>query len=162
MTSSSDWLYAGPSSSIPDLSTSTSPTSDTKFLSADSSTPPPCLILSLAASPPAALKPSAASLTIASEPQLLVFRYRSKIHAIDHSCPHQSFPLSDGSIYDIEDFGIVLSAGIACPKHGWTFDLFTGESDRGGYKLGVWDVEVRGEEVWVRRRPKKKRIGRGG
>jgi nitrite reductase/ring-hydroxylating ferredoxin subunit len=103
---------------------------------------------------------SSASLTIASEPQLLLFQYRSKIHAVDHSCPHRSFPLSSGSIYDIEDFGIVLSAGIACPKHGWTFDLFTGESDRaGGYRLGIWEVDVRGEEVWVRRRQKKKRIG---
>lgn len=48
--------------------------------------------------------------------------------------------------------------------------MFTGESDRGGYRLGVWDVELRKgegkggveegeakgeEEVWVRRREKR-------
>lgn len=68
-------------------------------------------------------------------------------------------------MFDIEDFGIVLSTGITCPKHGWSFDLFTGQADHGPYRLKVWDVELRevaaaggvtvaeGEkEVWVRRR----------
>ncbi|KAL1838435.1 hypothetical protein VTJ49DRAFT_2658 [Mycothermus thermophilus] len=41
--------------------------------------------------------------------QVLVFRYRGKIHAIDHQCPHSSFPLSQGVPFDIEDFGIALS-----------------------------------------------------
>ena len=52
--------------------------------------------------------------------------------------------------FDIEDFGVVLSAGLTCPKHMWSFDLFTGKSDRGGYKLGVWEVQVcdeKGERV---------------
>jgi nitrite reductase/ring-hydroxylating ferredoxin subunit len=57
----------------------------------------------------------------------------------------------------------VLSAGVTCPKHGWSFDLFSGMGDRGAYKLRTWEVEVRPgkgegaeEEVWVR---KKQRIG---
>ncbi|KAK3300453.1 uncharacterized protein B0H64DRAFT_380946 [Chaetomium fimeti] len=91
--------------------------------------------------------------------QVLVFQYRGKFHAIDHQCPHSSFPLSQGTPFDIEDFGIVLSAGLTCPKHNWSFDLFSGRSDRGNYKLKVWEVELRetqaGEkEVWVRRRPR--------
>lgn len=71
--------------------------------------------------------------------------------------------------FDIEDFGIVLSAGLTCPKHGWSFDLFSGRSDRGNYKLKVWEAEVRDakgkasgdgdgglqeKEVWVRRKPR--------
>lgn len=74
-------------------------------------------------------------------------------------CPHSSYPLSSGSPFDIEDFGVRLSAGITCPKHDWSFDLVTGVGDRGGYRLGIWEVEVRmgkgegeGEEVWVRRK----------
>jgi nitrite reductase/ring-hydroxylating ferredoxin subunit len=55
----------------------------------------------------------------------------------------------------------VLSAGLTCPKHDWSFDLFTGTGDRGNYKLKIWDVEVRGdgedEGVWVRK--KKVRMG---
>ncbi|KAH6650666.1 hypothetical protein F5144DRAFT_55979 [Chaetomium tenue] len=94
--------------------------------------------------------------------QVLVFKYRGKIHAVDHQCPHSSFPLSQGIPFDIEDFGIVLSAGLTCPKHNWSFDLFSGRSDRGNYKLKVWEVELREtrgaqaaeKEVWVRRKPR--------
>lgn len=78
-------------------------------------------------------------------------------------CPHSSYPLSNGSPFDIEDFGVVLSSGITCPQHDWSFDLHTGKADRGSYKLKVWEVQVRpgkaGEdtsEVWVKRR---QRIG---
>ncbi|KAK0646849.1 rieske domain-containing protein [Cercophora newfieldiana] len=97
--------------------------------------------------------------------QVMVFQYRGKFHAVDHQCPHSSYPLSKGVPFDIEDFGIVLSAGITCPKHSWSFDLFSGRSDRGSYRLKVWEAEVRdvkgGEggasqekEVWVRRKPR--------
>ncbi|KAK4184831.1 hypothetical protein QBC35DRAFT_390816 [Podospora australis] len=97
--------------------------------------------------------------------QVMVFKHRGKIHAIDHQCPHSSFPLSQGTPFDIEDFGIALSAGITCPKHGWSFDLFSGRADRGSYKLKVWEVQLRDpktaedpedKEVWLRR---KQRIG---
>ncbi|KAI9373613.1 Rieske [2Fe-2S] iron-sulfur domain-containing protein [Aspergillus egyptiacus] len=102
--------------------------------------------------------------------QVLVFKYKGKVHAIDHQCPHSSFPLSKGSLFDIEDFGITLSAGITCPKHAWSFDIFSGKADRGNYKLKVWEVQLRDpstakvadessesdKEVWVRR---KQRIG---
>jgi nitrite reductase/ring-hydroxylating ferredoxin subunit len=69
-------------------------------------------------------------------------------------CPHSSYPLSNGMPFDIEDFGVKLSKGISCPKHDWSFDLHTGRSDRGSYKLAVWETEIRGEEVWVRRKQK--------
>ncbi|KAK4141593.1 uncharacterized protein C8A04DRAFT_38987 [Dichotomopilus funicola] len=94
--------------------------------------------------------------------QVLVFQFRGKIHAIDHQCPHSSYPLSQGIPFDIEDFGVVLSAGLTCPKHNWSFDLFSGRSDRGNYKLKVWEVQLRDveggtandKEVWVRRKPR--------
>ena len=72
--------------------------------------------------------------------------------------------------FDIEDFGMVLSAGITCPKHGWSFDLFLGHADRGRFELGVWEVQLRDvegaetpagaeteKEVWVRRKERKQR-----
>ncbi|KAI0893900.1 hypothetical protein F4806DRAFT_474825 [Annulohypoxylon nitens] len=103
--------------------------------------------------------------------QVLVFKYNGKVHAVNNRCPHSSYPLSEGIPFDIEDFGIVLSAGITCPKHGWSFDLYTGKADRANYKLGVWEVQLRpspdtragasnekgdDQEVWVRR---KQRMG---
>ncbi|KAK3369360.1 hypothetical protein B0T24DRAFT_632447 [Lasiosphaeria ovina] len=130
-----------------------------------------------------AQEPAAALLSTATEPdsaaaeppdtgpnpadltdQVLVFQFKGKFHAIDHKCPHSSYPLSDGAPFDIEDFGIALSAGITCPKHGWSFDLFSGMADRGSYRLKVWEVQLRDvsgaqgaeQEVWVRR---KQRMG---
>ncbi|OTB01547.1 hypothetical protein M426DRAFT_63978 [Hypoxylon sp. CI-4A] len=104
--------------------------------------------------------------------QVLVFKYKGKMHAVNNRCPHSSYPLSEGTPFDVEDFGVVLSAGITCPKHGWSFDLFTGKSDRASYKLGIWEVQLRprsttgnktggdnsgdDQEVWVRR---KQRMG---
>ena len=81
-----------------------------------------------------------------------------------------SYPLSKGTPFDIEDFGVRLSAGIRCPKHDWSFDLVRGNGDRGNYRLKIWEVQLRpisgarddeginGEvkEVWVRR---KQRMG---
>lgn len=106
--------------------------------------------------------------------QLDPFLQRLNIHLKE--CPHSSFPLSDGTPFDIEDFGIVLSAGITCPKHGWSFDLFTGQGDRGAYRLPIWEVQLRevkeaakvtledgsetaDKEVWVRRKPPPQKIG---
>jgi len=112
----------------------------------------------------------------ALEGQVLIFRYQGKFHAVDNRCPHSSFPLSRGSPFDIEDFGVVLSSGLVCAKHGWAFDLFSGRADRSNYRLKLWEIELRDvkseddgavengakkhdagdKEVWVRR---KQRIG---
>lgn len=71
--------------------------------------------------------------------------------------------MTRATLSDIEDFGIVLSTGITCPKHAWTFDLHTGEADVSRYKLGLYEVELRqsedgDEQVWVRKK-ERKRIG---
>jgi nitrite reductase/ring-hydroxylating ferredoxin subunit len=92
-------------------------------------------------------------------------------------CPHSSYPLSQGTPFDIEDFGIVFSAGLTCPKHEWSFDIFTGAADRGNYQLDIWEIQLReidsldsqqtevgaselsriaDKEVWVRRRQPKR------
>jgi nitrite reductase/ring-hydroxylating ferredoxin subunit len=134
---------------------------------------------------------------VSDRDQVLVLRYKGKMYAVDqvrslsHSvdariwatfvqqCPHSSAPLSDGTVFDIEDFGLALSCAITCPKHMWSFDLTTGLADRGNYKLKTWQVQLRSaspevpisggiseqevsmgqevqdeQEVWVRRRPR--------
>ncbi|KAJ5322100.1 uncharacterized protein N7506_011230 [Penicillium brevicompactum] len=91
--------------------------------------------------------------------QVLVFKYKGFLHAIDNQCPHSSFPLKQGNVFDIEDIGAPHGAGIRCFRHGWKFDLFTGKGDSGPHKLNLWDIEVRDiegaasgdKEVWVRR-----------
>lgn len=108
--------------------------------------------------------------------QVLVFRYKGAFHAVDHACPHRSYSLSWGVPFDIEDAGgRTLGRAIRCRGHSFAFELTTGAGDRGGYQLGVWDVELRPaagivaggggggaddddeeeREVWVRRRKRK-------
>ncbi|KAI1265048.1 hypothetical protein F5Y18DRAFT_387005 [Xylariaceae sp. FL1019] len=98
----------------------------------------------------------------ALQDQVLIFQYKGKFHAVDNKCPHSSYPLAKGTPFDIEDFGVVLSTGITCPKHGWSFDLFTGRADRSSYMLRTWEVQLRpstdkaeSEEVWVGKKQRK-------
>lgn len=96
--------------------------------------------------------------------QVLIFQYKGKFHAVDHACPHRAYSLSWGRPFDIEDAGRVLGAGLRCRGHSYAFELTTGIGDRGNYRLGVWDVELRNaasgagedavkdQEVWVRKR----------
>ncbi|KAI1160535.1 hypothetical protein F5B18DRAFT_654534 [Nemania serpens] len=129
-----------------------------------------------------------------SKDQVLIFQYKGKIHAVDNAemstfsipvgqadswllTPDTDFWLRvEGTPFDIEDFGVVLSAGITCPKHGWSFDLYTGRADRSSYRIRTWEVQLRpvrdsktevgsddskrdneeSQEVWVRR---KRRMG---
>jgi nitrite reductase/ring-hydroxylating ferredoxin subunit len=160
---SNPWLYAGPASALTNIEPSAAPKTKIAKSTNPADGPPPCIILQLPSpdtpeETPQRLTPTEAQETIGLNPQILIFRYRNKLHAINHSCPHRTHPLSRGSLYDIEDFGIIFSAGITCPGHGWAFDVNTGLCDRGSYKLQVWEVESRGgdgegeEEVWVRRK----------
>ncbi|KKY37012.1 putative rieske domain-containing protein [Diaporthe ampelina] len=105
--------------------------------------------------------------------QVLVFRYKGTFHAVDHACPHRAYSLSWGVPFDIEDAGgRTLGRAIRCRGHSFAFELTTGAGDRGGYQLGVWDIELRPasgvvavgsgaggddgaeeeREVWVRRK----------
>lgn len=160
------WLYVGPSSVIPDLDGSSKVKLNESSTPGASTETPLCQIVQLNKSKPRAQAASESQDLVDLENQVLVLQYRGKYHAFDHQCPHQSYPLSRGSLHDIEDFGIILSAGIRCPRHGWAFDLFTGESDRGAYQLKIWDVELRfrdedgmatdDEQVWIKRRVKRR------
>ncbi|KAF7557260.1 hypothetical protein G7Z17_g826 [Cylindrodendrum hubeiense] len=181
--SGADWFSVGLTSSFPDLGDEDGSLSEPRTCNAE--VKPGCKVFHVPATDSSEstevlltddpLDP--ADMVGVSKSQVLVFQYKGKFHAVDHECPHSSFPLSRGATFDIEDFGVILSAGLTCPKHGWSFDLFTGTSDRGNYRLQVWEVQLRDiksalsflstgkadtasdstdKEVWVRR---KQRMG---
>ena len=67
--------------------------------------------------------------------RIAVFRTPDGFRALDHACPHQGGPLSDG---------IVADRCVTCPLHGWRFDLLTGERLGGeGPALATYDVRER-------------------
>ncbi|KAI1351147.1 hypothetical protein F5Y01DRAFT_283547 [Xylaria sp. FL0043] len=174
------WFFAGLESSFPNLTGSGTDVLDEPQLCGNGESVPGCKIYHVPSNDSAQAKQVEGDAMSchddsAFQDQVLIFRYRGKVHAVDNRCPHSAFPLAKGTPFDIEDFGVVLSAGIHCPKHGWSFDLFTGRADHSNYMLRRWEVELRpakkpetdassddsqkvneDAEVWVRR---KRRIG---
>ncbi|ORY67571.1 uncharacterized protein BCR38DRAFT_427503 [Pseudomassariella vexata] len=177
--SGSAWFSVGLASSFPDITESGS-TAISQRLPCKSSSVPGCKVFRVSRNDSSSA--TEVPLDDVQDPELgglkdqvLVFQYKGKFHAVNNECPHASYPLSNGTPFDIEDFGINLSSGLTCPKHGWSFDLFRGNGDRGNYRLAVWEVQLRPvtsntaiactestseddpvEEVWVRR---KQRMG---
>ena len=72
---------------------------------------------------------------------LLLVNIKGQYFACDNECPHQGSPLAGGTVKD----GV-----ISCPRHGYRFNLKTGDcSDAPGLTLQVYPTEVRGDELFV-------------
>ncbi|MBW7876542.1 MAG: Rieske (2Fe-2S) protein [Candidatus Cloacimonetes bacterium] len=72
--------------------------------------------------------------------QILVLRSSKGIHAVDHRCPHEGYPLSQGVQNDCV---------LTCAYHNWKFDLQTGQNSVGGDGLKIWPVELRDQQIFV-------------
>ena len=68
-----------------------------------------------------------------------------KVFAVKDSCPHQEYPLSEGTLYE--------NGELECCWHGARFDCRTGAVLRGPaeHPLVRFDVEERDGALWVRR-----------
>lgn len=76
-----------------------------------------------------------------SDDTVLVVRDGDDVHVIDGHCPHQFAPLLGGK---------VVACVIACPQHGWRFDLRTGISpDTPFLRVQRWPAAVRSGVVWL-------------
>ncbi|MGD2173572.1 MAG: Rieske 2Fe-2S domain-containing protein [Gammaproteobacteria bacterium] len=73
--------------------------------------------------------------------QIAVFKTPAGIRACENRCPHEGYPLSEGS----------LSADciLTCNWHNWKFDLDSGDNLYGGDRLRIYATEIRGDEIWV-------------
>ena len=73
--------------------------------------------------------------------QIALFVHDGQVHACNNRCPHEGYPLVEGSL----DADCVLT----CHWHNWKFDLKTGATVYGGDQLRVYPVRVQGGAVWV-------------
>src|SRR5262249_38975350 len=64
------------------------------------------------------------------------------VHAIDDRCPHQGYPLSQGSVRD----GV-----LTCDWHNWKFDLATGGCTFGGEPVRRYPTRVEDGRVYLNR-----------
>jgi nitrite reductase/ring-hydroxylating ferredoxin subunit len=73
--------------------------------------------------------------------QIALFATSDGVRACDNRCPHEGFPLAQGSLSD----GCLLT----CNWHNWKFNLNSGDNLYGGDQLRVYPVELRGDDIWV-------------
>ncbi len=77
--------------------------------------------------------------------RVAIFRYGGRVSALSNVCPHQNGPLGEGRILD---------GCVTCPWHGFQYDPATGRAPAPfTEKVPTFDVQVRGERVWVHARP---------
>ena len=88
------------------------------------------------------LPPGAAKMVVGPfDKPIALFNVGGEIFAINHVCPHRGGPLAGGRLD-----GTV----VACPLHGWTFDVRTGRPDHpGGHAVATYEVKVDGTSVYV-------------
>ena len=73
--------------------------------------------------------------------QIAFFRTADGILACNNRCPHEGYPLREGSL----DGACVLT----CNWHNWKFDLKTGANMTGGDGLGVYATRIEDGAIWV-------------
>ena len=73
--------------------------------------------------------------------QIALFVTAAGIRACDNRCPHEGYPLSEGSVSD--------DCLLTCNWHNWKFDLDTGRSIYGGDQLRLFPVEDREGKIWI-------------
>ncbi|MEI9887263.1 MAG: Rieske 2Fe-2S domain-containing protein [Rhizomicrobium sp.] len=73
--------------------------------------------------------------------QVLLLAAEGKIFALANRCPHEGFPLSEGT----QGPGCVLT----CNWHNWKFDLASGAALVGRDPVRTYAIELRGGEIFV-------------
>jgi len=74
--------------------------------------------------------------------QILVLGVGSKVYALDNRCPHEGYPLSEGSA---DGKACVLT----CNWHNWKFDLLTGKCFVGGDNVRTYPTTVTENEILI-------------
>lgn len=73
--------------------------------------------------------------------QVLVLRSGGRLYACNNRCPHEGYPLSEGTLSE----GCVLT----CNWHNWKFDLASGQTLVGGDTLVRYPVKEEGGQILI-------------
>lgn len=89
-----------------------------------------------------ALKENQGKRFIVNDVDVAVFKVKDSIYAISNICPHQHAAL----LYD----GFVEEGKVACPAHGWEFELDTGKLVNAHAKIDTYEVKILDDDVYVK------------
>ena len=73
--------------------------------------------------------------------QIAIFRSGDRIYACNNRCPHEGFPLAEGTLSD--------DCILTCNWHSWRFNLDDGETLVGGDALRHYPHEIRDGDIWL-------------
>ena len=76
--------------------------------------------------------------------QIVLLRRDQTLYAFDNRCPHEGYPLSEGTFQDGTDDCI-----LTCNWHNWKFSLKQGQNLLGEDHLRVYNTETREGMIWV-------------
>ena len=73
--------------------------------------------------------------------EILLVNVKGTIYAVENECPHQGSPL---------DAAIVKDGFIACPRHGYRFNLIDGHcAEHPEFVLATFPVQLDGDAILV-------------
>ncbi|UTW54109.1 Rieske 2Fe-2S domain-containing protein [Kordiimonas sp. SCSIO 12610] len=83
--------------------------------------------------------------------QIAIFKDAdNQLYAINNRCPHEGYPLIEGTITEATDDGDAPKAcKLACNWHGWSFDLSDGEALKGRDNVRTYPIEKRGSDYFL-------------
>ena len=90
----------------------------------------------------AEVPPGQPRLVDAGGTRMVLVRIGDRVHALGDVCAHKGGPLAEGKL---------SGTRLACPWHGWMYDVRTGQClfpSRGG-AVASYAVRVEGDDVWV-------------
>jgi nitrite reductase/ring-hydroxylating ferredoxin subunit len=74
--------------------------------------------------------------------RIVLARVKNEVYACSDVCAHQGGPLSAGKL---------SGARLACPWHGWMYDVRTGECvlPGRGHRVASYPIRIDAGDVWV-------------
>jgi nitrite reductase/ring-hydroxylating ferredoxin subunit len=80
--------------------------------------------------------------------EIAIFNIDDVIYATSNICPHEMSPILAAGTLDC------AARTIACPLHGWVFDIPTGQLLGASGSIPIYDVKLADGDVWVREKAK--------
>jgi nitrite reductase/ring-hydroxylating ferredoxin subunit len=90
----------------------------------------------------AEVEPGQPKLVESGGARIVLIRVGDQVYAVSDTCAHKGGPLSEGKL---------SGTRLACPWHGWMYDVRSGQCvfPGRGASVPAYPVRIEGDDVWV-------------